>query len=122
MQQECFCIFLTKAVQIQGSLDQARQAINMQLKAIEEQVQSIREEEKTKGDAKDPSRIKQVETEAITAKKSLQQKETEIRSQHAEDMRQLEAVIYPKLEAYINYLYGRIDYPNTIRNSRVFIS
>jgi len=117
-----FCIFLTKAVQIQGSLDQARQAINMQLKAIEEQVQSIREEEKTKGDAKDPSRIKQVETEAITAKKSLQQKETEIRSQHAEDMRQLEAVIYPKLEAYINYLYGRIDYPNTIRNSRVFIS
>ena len=37
-------------------------------------------------------------------------------------MRELMATIYPKLEAYINYLYGRIDYPDAIRNSRVFAS
>lgn len=117
-----FCIFLTKAVQIQGSLDQARQAISKQLKEIEKQTQLIIDGETTKGEAKDLSLIKQAETETTIAKKPLQQKEAEIRSQHAEQMRQLETVIFPKLEAYINYLYGRIDYPDTIRNSSVFTS
>lgn len=36
-----------------------------------------------------------------------------------EKMRALTEKIYPKLETYINYLYGRINYPHQMRNSRI---
>lgn len=41
------------------------------------------------------------------------------REEANERVRVLMYKIYPKIEAYINYLYGRIDYPHAIRNSKV---
>lgn len=41
------------------------------------------------------------------------------RDKSNKQMGQLISKIYPKLESYINYLYGRISYPEKIRNTMI---
>lgn len=62
-----------------------------------------------------------VETNTATqTKNGRKEKEIEVRSTYNEKMRVLMAKIYPKLEVYINYLYGRTECPTEMRNSRLF--
>ncbi len=115
-----FVLFLKKAVEVQQSMYQQREGLNAQIKAVDLELETIREEGKNKGETKDKTRLRQAETLAADRKKPLKSQEDEIRNRHGGMMRQLMTTIYPKLEAYINYLYGRIDYPEELRNACLF--
>jgi hypothetical protein len=58
-------------------------------------------------------------SEAVNIQEKRTRKELS-RDQANETMRNLMGKIYPKLEAYILYLYGRIEYPYQLRHGRVF--
>ncbi len=56
---------------------------------------------------------------AVITQEARAKKESS-KEQSNEQMRILMEQIYPKLEAYIQFLYGKIDYPDDIKNTRIF--
>jgi hypothetical protein len=56
--------------------------------------------------------------EAVVVQQRRMQKVID-RDASNEQMNRLMNHIYPKLEMYLNYLYGRTDYPHIMRNARL---
>ncbi|MBI3620166.1 hypothetical protein HY214_03435 [Candidatus Roizmanbacteria bacterium] len=95
-----FVKFMIKAVEIQTKLSEGRAQIAQQIAEL-----------------RSPNGSSGVDDKKTSA--DLTNEENRLKAGSNEEMRGLMASIFPKLEAYILYLYGRIDYPEAVRNSRV---
>jgi len=57
-------------------------------------------------------------THAVAIQEDLQERGRKYRGEANQRMRELSKAIYPKLTAYIKYLFGQIEYPHEVRESR----
>lgn len=113
-----FAAFLQKAVATYEPLVQVRRE-RSEIEAPVSLIRAEEEEKKRNGGQVDASRIKKAEEAIAPRVKELKQKETQGKPVSIENMRGLMEQIYPKLEAYIKYLYGHTDYPTEMRKARL---
>lgn len=110
-----FVIFLRNAVNIQEEMGSERGVVRNQIEGIQMELEAF-----VAADHHGPEEVKTMHAQAQQKIKLRKAKEAEIRTRYNEPMRQLMATIYPKLATYINYLYGKIDYPWEVRGQSVF--
>lgn len=117
-----FVDFLQQAVSIQERRAAILSEGTAQRSRLQAELEEMRENAKVieqQGHPINRDLIKTKEAEIQLLNAALKKQETPVKTETNERMRRLMAMIYPKLEAYINHLYGRIDYPAEIRSSRL---
>lgn len=114
-----FVEFIKRAVECQN-ISAVVRGKRTEIQAPLKQIMAEEEQNKAEGWQVDKNRIQKAEAEIAPLLAAVKEEEKRATMEANTRIRRLMEALFPKLQAYLLYLYGKIDYPSEMRNKRIF--